>query len=79
MNSIGQLWHPIWLLWWTVIGLPIHAVLQGLLSFLNGNPVAQAIGPFGIAWNAPRIAIGTAPIPCTAWASCRAPQRPPTR
>ena len=49
MNTIGQLWHPIWLLWWTVIGLPIHAVLQGLLTFLNDNPVAQAIGPFGIA------------------------------
>jgi YidC/Oxa1 family membrane protein insertase len=49
MNTIGQLWHPIWLLWWTVIGLPIHAVLQGLLTFLSDNPVAQAIGPFGIA------------------------------
>ncbi|HEV3097267.1 MAG TPA: YidC/Oxa1 family membrane protein insertase [Candidatus Dormibacteraeota bacterium] len=49
MNTIGQLWHPIWLLWWTVIGVPIHAVLQTLLAFLNGNPVADAIGPFGIA------------------------------
>jgi YidC/Oxa1 family membrane protein insertase len=49
MNTIGQLWHPIWLLWWTVIGVPIHAVLQTLLAFLNGNPIADAIGPFGIA------------------------------
>jgi len=49
MNSIGQLWHPIWLLWWTVIGVPIHAVLSWLLSLLNGNPVADAIGPFGVA------------------------------
>src|SRR5256884_8658921 len=49
MNTIGQLWHPIWLLWWTVIGVPIHAVLKGLLALLNGNPIAEAIGPFGVA------------------------------
>jgi YidC/Oxa1 family membrane protein insertase len=49
MNSIGQLWHPIWLLWWTVIGVPIHAILSWLLSILNGNPIADAVGPFGIA------------------------------
>ena len=24
MSTIGQLWHPIWLLWWTIIGVPIH-------------------------------------------------------
>jgi YidC/Oxa1 family membrane protein insertase len=49
MNTIGQLWHPIWFLWWTVIGKPIHAVLQTLLALLNGNSVADVIGPFGIA------------------------------
>jgi YidC/Oxa1 family membrane protein insertase len=49
MSTIGQLWHPIWLLWWTVIGVPIHAVLKTLLAFLNGNPIADAIGPFGVA------------------------------
>ena len=48
-KTIGELWHPIWLLWWPVIGLPIEAVLKGLLSVFNGNPVAQAIGPFGIS------------------------------
>ena len=48
MSTIGQLWHPIWLLWWTVIGVPIHAVLKALLAFLNGNPIADAIGPFGV-------------------------------
>jgi YidC/Oxa1 family membrane protein insertase len=49
MTTIGQLWHPIWLLWWTVIGVPIHAVLKWLLALLNGNPIAEAIGPFGVA------------------------------
>ena len=49
MSSIGQLWHPIWLLWWTVIGVPIHAILSWLLSLLNGNVIADAVGPFGIA------------------------------
>src|SRR6266513_4375312 len=49
MNSIGQLWHPIWLLWWTVVGVPIHAILSWLLSILNGNLIADAVGPFGIA------------------------------
>jgi YidC/Oxa1 family membrane protein insertase len=49
MSTIGQLWHPIWLLWWTVIGVPIHAVLKALLAFLNGNPIADTIGPFGVA------------------------------
>jgi YidC/Oxa1 family membrane protein insertase len=49
MSTIGQLWHPIWLLWWTVIGVPIHAVLKWLLALLNGNPIAQVIGPFGVA------------------------------
>ncbi len=48
-DTIGDLWHPIWLLWWTVIGVPIHAILSWLLSFLNGNPIADAIGPFGVA------------------------------
>jgi YidC/Oxa1 family membrane protein insertase len=49
MNTIGQLWHPIWLLWWTLIGVPIHAILSWLLSSLNGNPIADAVGPFGVA------------------------------
>src|SRR5437667_11907223 len=49
MNSIGQLWHPIWLLWWTVIGVPIHAILSWLLTMLNGNLIADAVGPFGVA------------------------------
>src|SRR5438105_9241213 len=48
-DTLGDLWHPIWLLWWTVIGVPIHAVLKALLAFLNGNPIADAIGPFGVA------------------------------
>jgi YidC/Oxa1 family membrane protein insertase len=48
-HAIGQLWHPIWLLWWTVVGVPVHAALSWLLSILNDNPLAQAIGPFGIA------------------------------
>jgi YidC/Oxa1 family membrane protein insertase len=49
MSTIGQLWHPIWLLWWTLVGVPIHAILKFLLTLLNGNPLAEAIGPFGIA------------------------------
>src|SRR5439155_1285453 len=49
MNSIGQLWHPIWLLWWTVIGVPIHAILSWLLTMLNCNLIADAVGPFGVA------------------------------
>jgi YidC/Oxa1 family membrane protein insertase len=48
-DTLGDLWHPIWLIWWTVIGVPIHAILGGLLSFLIGNPIADAVGPFGIA------------------------------
>jgi len=49
MSTIGQLWHPIWLLWWTVIGVPIHAILAWLLGLLNGNPIVQSIGAFGVA------------------------------
>jgi YidC/Oxa1 family membrane protein insertase len=49
MSTIGQLWHPIWLLWWTIIGVPIHAILSWLLSSLNGNPIADAVGPFGVS------------------------------
>jgi YidC/Oxa1 family membrane protein insertase len=48
-DTLGDLWHPIWLIWWTVVGVPIHAVLTWLLSILNNNPVAEAIGPFGVA------------------------------
>jgi len=48
-DTLGDLWHPIWLIWWTVIGVPIHAVLGWLLSILAGNPIADAVGPFGIA------------------------------
>ncbi|HVH64511.1 MAG TPA: YidC/Oxa1 family membrane protein insertase [Candidatus Acidoferrum sp.] len=48
-DTIGELWHPIWLLWWTIVGVPIHAVLSSLLTLLSGNPIADAIGPFGIA------------------------------
>ena len=48
-HAIGQLWHPIWLLWWTVVGVPVHAALSWLLSILNDNLVAQSIGPFGVA------------------------------
>ena len=48
-HFIGEVWHPIWVIWLTVIYWPIHSVLGWLLSFLNGNPVAEAIGPFGVA------------------------------
>jgi YidC/Oxa1 family membrane protein insertase len=49
MSSIGQLWHPIWYVWWIVVGVPIHAILSWLLSLLSGNLIAEAIGPFGVA------------------------------
>src|ERR1700737_1547642 len=49
MNTIGQLWHPIWLLWWTIIGVPIHAILGWLLSVLNGTPVGDPSRAFGVA------------------------------
>src|SRR4029077_16161057 len=57
MSTIGQLWHPIWLLWWTIIGVPIHAILSWLLSSLNGNPIAHRVGPFGGAIVIPTIII----------------------
>src|SRR5437868_3442270 len=46
---IGEIWHPIWVIWLTVIYWPIHSVLGWLMSLLSGNPVAEAIGPFGVA------------------------------
>jgi YidC/Oxa1 family membrane protein insertase len=49
MSTIGELWHPIWLLWWTIVGVPIHAILAWLLGFFNGNPIAEGLGPFGVA------------------------------
>jgi YidC/Oxa1 family membrane protein insertase len=48
-DTLGDLWHPIWLLWWTLIGVPIHAVLKAILGVLSGNSLAESIGPFGIA------------------------------
>ena len=48
-DTLGELWHPIWLIWWTLIGVPIHAVLNAILGVLSGNPLAESIGPFGIA------------------------------
>ena len=48
-DTLGDLWHPIWLIWWTLIGVPIQAVLKLFLGILSGNPVAESIGPFGIA------------------------------
>lgn len=46
-DTLGELWHPIWLLWWTVIGVPIHAILKTLLSVLGGTPFSSL--SFGIA------------------------------
>src|SRR6266700_1231727 len=34
---------------WSTIGVPIHAVLKAILGVLSGNPLAESIGPFGIA------------------------------
>jgi YidC/Oxa1 family membrane protein insertase len=48
-DTLGDLWHPIWALWWTLIGVPTHAVLKTILGVLSGNPLAESIGPFGIA------------------------------
>ena len=48
-SSIGQLWHPIWQALWTIFGVPMSAGLHWLVTGLSGNPLAQAIGPFGIA------------------------------
>ena len=46
-DTLGDLWHPIWLLWWTLIGVPIHAILKTLLSILAGTPFSSL--SFGIA------------------------------
>src|SRR5260370_8848421 len=48
-SSIGQLWHPVWKVWGTIFGVPMPAGLHWLVPGLSGNPLAQAIGPFGIA------------------------------
>src|SRR5256712_12670879 len=49
MSTMGQLRHPIWLLWGPLSAVPIHAVLSAPLGFLAENPLAESIGPFGIA------------------------------
>jgi YidC/Oxa1 family membrane protein insertase len=49
MSSLGQLWHPIWQVWWTIFGVPMSAGLHWLVTGLSDNPLAQVIGPFGIA------------------------------
>ena len=45
----GELWHPVWYTWWHVVGVPVQAILIWLVHLLAGNPVAEAIGPFGVA------------------------------
>ena len=45
----GEAWHPVWYAWWHVVGVPMQAVLSWLVHLLAGNPVAEAIGPFGVA------------------------------
>src|SRR6202023_1477103 len=48
-ERLGDPWPPVWLIWWTLIGVPIQAVLNAILGVLSGNPLAESIGPFGIA------------------------------
>jgi len=49
MSTLGELWHPFWLLWWTIFGVPMSASLHWLVTAFGQNPLAQAIGPFGLA------------------------------
>lgn len=49
LASPFDIFLPVHTIWWLVIGKPIDAILSWLLGFLNGNPIAEAIGPFGIA------------------------------
>lgn len=48
-NAIGELWHPIWSVWWTIFGVPMTWALKSLVGFLSGNGLAEIIGPFGLA------------------------------
>jgi YidC/Oxa1 family membrane protein insertase len=40
---------PIKNLWWAIFGEPMRTILAWLVHSLAGNPLANAIGPFGIA------------------------------
>jgi len=48
-DGLADLWHPVWALWWAVFGVPISAGLKWLVVGLSANPVAEFIGPFGLA------------------------------
>ncbi len=48
-DDLADAWHPVWFIWWNVIGVPMRAALGWLVQVLAGNPIAEAIGPFGVA------------------------------
>jgi YidC/Oxa1 family membrane protein insertase len=48
-NALGQLWHPVWYVWWQVFGAPMRAILAWLVHGLSGNGLADSVGPFGVA------------------------------
>src|SRR5207245_1688076 len=49
-SSIGQLWHPVWKVWWTIFGVPMSAGLHWLVTGPSINPLVQASTPITLDW-----------------------------
>jgi YidC/Oxa1 family membrane protein insertase len=49
LASPWDVFLPIHTAWWTIFGVPISFLLHWLLTSLATNPIAETVGPFGVA------------------------------
>ena len=58
---------PIHAAWWALFGVPMLAVLHGMVGFLAMFPVTLAIGPFGLAIIATTLLVRLVLLPLAAY------------
>jgi|SRR5215831_15596035 len=58
---------PLRSAWWAVLGVPLLAVLHGLVGFMAAWPVTLAIGPFGLAVIVMTLAVRILLVPLTVY------------
>ncbi len=70
LASVFSPWNallPLGSAWWALLGVPLLAVLHGLVGLMAAWPVTLAIGPFGLAVIAMTLLVRIVLLPLTAY------------
>src|SRR2546426_10549148 len=65
--TIWDAFRPLHSAWWALFGVPMLAILHGLVQLLAAWPITLALGPFGLAVIVMTVLVRIVMLPLAGW------------